>query len=321
MSDHEPTSLKSPEHGDGQCESNVSDSGSTSKSPATPKLKHQKSGLSRAIQSLLTAPQSASTASIGRSTSRGRAPRSPVEPFIPSPLRISSTMASAPSSPERAKADAEDQPRRSLDQLPNEAGRASAGDLVGGDESSNSDLISPVQSASKKRRERMAAVMSGLESRLLPKSFTRGRERGRNISPRGSSLDSRSPSSGFRFGRSLSPGRRFLHSSPSKPTVTERGTAIKMDDAHNKSDEALAKPAGSLPDYVKPSEHEGSGERLAKDVFDRDKNIIESSDEDSGNSSDDVSLDEGRKEKANLYIITPSDYDDKSPRTSEEERM
>lgn len=101
-----------------------------------------------------------------------------------------------------------------------------------------------------------------------------------------------------------------------------------MSVAQNKSDEALVKPAGSLPDYVKPSEQEDSGERLAKDVFDRDKNIIESSDdEDSGSSSEEeASPDEDGKKKAqDLTAITTGDAnvpkDDKSAEVPEEGRM
>lgn len=90
-----------------------------------------------------------------------------------------------------------------------------------------------------------------------------------------------------------------------------------MEDAHNQSDEALAKPARGLPDYVTPTEHEESGERLAKDVFDRDKNIIESSEDDGDESSSDDSQvmgeqglpSRGRKKKgSDITRITPSDF-------------
>jgi hypothetical protein len=86
-----------------------------------------------------------------------------------------------------------------------------------------------------------------------------------------------------------------------------------MDDTRNQSDEALAKPSGRLPDYVKPTDCEEAGVRLAKDVFDRDKNIIESSDEDSDKSfseDDNVGLGQwrGRKKKDDISSITPSDF-------------
>lgn len=87
-----------------------------------------------------------------------------------------------------------------------------------------------------------------------------------------------------------------------------------MEDAHNKSDETLAKPSGGLPDYVKPSEQE-EGERLAKDVFDRDKNIIESSDDDEDDSySEDDQIGgfvqwRGRKKRgSDISTITSSDF-------------
>lgn len=87
-----------------------------------------------------------------------------------------------------------------------------------------------------------------------------------------------------------------------------------MDDAHNQSDEVLAKSSSRLPDYVKPTDHEEAGVRLAKDVFDRDKNMIESSDEDSEKSfseDDSVGLGQwrGRKKKdTDISSITPSDF-------------
>lgn len=89
-----------------------------------------------------------------------------------------------------------------------------------------------------------------------------------------------------------------------------------MEDAHNKSDETLAKRSGGLPDYVKPTEQGEGGERLAKDVFDRDKNIIESSDEDGDDSSseDDHTSPgtvqwRGRKKRdSDISTITPSDF-------------
>lgn len=90
-----------------------------------------------------------------------------------------------------------------------------------------------------------------------------------------------------------------------------------MEDAHNKSDEALAKPPGGLPDYVKPSEQEDSGERLAKDVFDRDKNMIESS-EDTGDelTSDDEQIPGHKKKGSDISTITPSDFN--KPKTAAE---
>lgn len=87
-----------------------------------------------------------------------------------------------------------------------------------------------------------------------------------------------------------------------------------MDDAHNQSDEVLAKPSNRLPEYVKPTDHEEAGVRLAKDVFDRDKNMIESSDEDSEKSfseDDNVGLGQwrGRKKKdMDISSIAPSDF-------------
>lgn len=100
-----------------------------------------------------------------------------------------------------------------------------------------------------------------------------------------------------------------------------------MEDIHNQSDEVLPKSSSRLPDYVKPTDYEEAGVRLAKDVFDRDKNIIESSDEDSDKSfseDDNVGLGQwrGRKKKdADISSITPSDFikpkENKTPPTDE----
>lgn len=89
-----------------------------------------------------------------------------------------------------------------------------------------------------------------------------------------------------------------------------------MQDAHNQSDEALStKPSTAFPEYVKPTEHEESGERLAKDVFDRDKNIIESSEDDGDESSSEDDHIEGgqhsrgrKKKGSDITRITPSDF-------------
>lgn len=89
-----------------------------------------------------------------------------------------------------------------------------------------------------------------------------------------------------------------------------------MEDAHNKSDETLVRPSSSgLPDYVKPSAQE-EGERLAKDVFDRDNNILDSSDEDDGDysHSEDDQIGgfvqwRGRKKRGvEFCVINPSDF-------------
>ncbi|KAJ5168504.1 uncharacterized protein N7482_004098 [Penicillium canariense] len=285
-------------------------------------------GLPRAVRNLLSPPQSArSPGARARRPSllSGRGVQSPLEPIASSPLRTaSSTMASAPSSPERPQANAEDGQRISSHQSTRDDRRFSTGRVAGIDEDAKSDIstISAEQTGSKKKtqgRKAMAAMMSGLESRLFPKSFSRGRDSSRGSSRRGSSLDSRSHSSASRLSRSVSPGHRMFESE-SQPTTpsAEKGQALKMEDAHNKSDEALSKPSGGLPDYVKPTEQEESGERLAKDVFDRDKNIIESSEEDGDEESSEdeqvpgvtvVSVERGRKPRVDdISRITSSDF-------------
>lgn len=158
----------------------------------------------------------------------------------------------------------------------------------------------------------MAAMMSGLEGRLFPRSLSRGRESSRGSSRRrSSSLDSRSPPSAPRLSRSASPtNRTTTHNthrtltSESQPTISNTENTLKMEGSHNKSDEALVKPSGSMPSYVQPTEHGESGERLAKDVFDRDNNLIESSsssDDDEDSDDDDY---EGSDEEESIPGVT-----------------
>ncbi|KXG48007.1 Universal stress protein A [Penicillium griseofulvum] len=281
-------------------------------------------GLSRALQNLLIAPQSKSAGGTTYSPRGGT--RSPVEPLVSSPLRISSSdMASAPSSPERHSADREDLPRRSSDQ-PVETVRSTTRRLSISD-GGKSDVASSLESTSleqphiKKRflqardrsqsRKGVAAIMSG---RLFPRSFSRGRDRdsSRGPSPRGSSLDANSTPSPER-GRPSSSGSHSVHVETITPAPVNPGKSLNMHDTFNKSDEALAKPHGSLPDYIKPTAVEEGGERLAKDVFDRDKNMIESSEDEDTSSDEDSTLDglRGRKKKkhSDITSITPSDFE------------
>ncbi|KAJ5539494.1 hypothetical protein N7513_007826 [Penicillium frequentans] len=297
-------------------------------SPPKPLHKDPKSSLSRAVQNLLSTPQSArgaGTVSGVVITSRDRGTRSPVEPLISSPLRISSSaMASAPSSPERHRADPDDPPRRLSDQFTREMDRRPSTAPAGGQEEELRPVTAPASqehAVSKKHkpqgRSAMAAMMSGLESRLFPKSFTRGRDSSRGSSRRGSSADSRSPSAGSRLDRSVSPGTRVSQLGESGTAAEGKPTEINYDSAHSKSEEVLSKLSGSprLPDYIKPTEEE-SGERLAKDVFDSDKNLIESSEEDDEVSSDDENIpgvqvvhSRGRKKNpTDISSISPSDF-------------
>lgn len=287
---------------------------------STTPIDERPTGLSRALQSLLIAPPKNSA---GTCPPRARGIRSPVEPLVSSPLRISySDMASAPSSPERTRAVREALPRSSSDHAA-ETGRPSSRLGTDGDARFEVSASPSEQSHSKKRflqardksqgRKGMAAMMSGLESRLFPRSFSRGRDSSRGSIQRGSSLDSRSSTSPER-GRPSSSGSHSIHveSIQPAPNSTGKGKTVHIHDHLNKSDEALPNSSGSLPDYVKPAAEE-NGERLAKDVFDRDKNIIESSeDEGDDTSSDDDSTNEGmrgRKKRADITSITPDDFE------------
>ncbi|KAJ5899294.1 hypothetical protein N7495_004038 [Penicillium taxi] len=137
----------------------------------------------------------------------------------------------------------------------------------------------PEVAAGKKRsqsRGPMAGLMSGLESKLFPKSFSRGRDSSRGRTSRASSLDARSPSTGSQNVR---------------------------------SEQSRGKQAVKEPINLDP------GERMAKDMFDRDNNLIESSEDDDEESSGDESPDpsRGRKKKYDITMISPSDF--KKPKT------
>ncbi|CAG8201687.1 unnamed protein product [Penicillium olsonii] len=278
----------------------------------------------RALQSLLIPPQSKGAGGTTYSPRGGT--RSPVEPLVSSPLRISSSaMASAPSSPERQTAEPAF-PRRSSDQAV-ATGRPSTGRL--GDDDAQSNVASNFgeHPHTKKRflqardrsqgRKGMAAMIPG---RLLPRSFSRGRDSSHGSSQRGSSLDSRSPPSPER-GRPSSSGGHSSHVEDFKPAPasSDKGKVVNIHDSLNKSEETFARPTGDLPDYVKPTASEEGGERLAKDVFDRDQNMIESSEDEANDTSsdDDSTLDGHRgrgrtqkqKEGGDITSITKSDFE------------
>ena len=303
---------------------------------STTQTNEKPTGLSRTLQNLLIAPQSKSAGGTTYSPRGGT--RSPVEPLVSSPLRISSSdMASAPSSPERHTADREALPRRSSDHIVDTV-RSTTG-LGIDDAKSDVASTSLEQPHVKKRflqardrsqsRKGVAAIMSG---RLFPRSFSRGRDRdsSRGSSQRGSSLDSHDTPSPER-GRPSSSGSHSVHveTLTPAPSSSGKGKSLNIHDTFNKSDEVLTKPHGSLPDYIKPAAVEEGGQRIAKDVFDRDKNMIESSeDEVNDTSSDEDSTLEGargrkKKKHSDITSITPSDFEKSKDDDSKqpEERM
>lgn len=303
---------------------------------STTQINEKPIGLSRTLQNLLIAPQSKSAGGTTYSPRGGT--RSPVEPLVSSPLRISSSdMASAPNSPERPTASREALPRRSSDHVVDTVRSTTGLDI----DDAKSDIASTSleQPHVKKRflqardksqsRKGVAAIMSG---RLFPRSFARGRDRdsSRGSSQRGSSLDSHATSSPER-GRPSSSGSHSVHVETLTPAPSNpgKGKSLNMNDTFNRSDEVLTKPHGSLPDYIKPTAVEEGGERIAKDVFDSDKNMIESSeDEANDTSSDEDSTLEGvrgrkKKKDSDITSITPSDFEKSKDDDSKqpEERM
>lgn len=83
-----------------------------------------------------------------------------------------------------------------------------------------------------------------------------------------------------------------------------------MDNSPNKT---LTRSSGKLPDYIKPPASEEGGERLAKDVFDRDKNMIESSEDEGNDTSSDDDGHRGRSKKqkdgTDITSITKKDFE------------
>ena len=230
-------------------------------------------------------------------------------------------MASAPSSPVRHTADPNDPPRRSSDELSRGRRRASS---ASSPRTPSLEDSPSTEHGFKKHKNAMAAMMSG----LFPKSFSRGREpsRGRSTTRR-SSADPPTTSSPRRPARSLSPNTLAVQKILADlhiETCADQGPPSR-ESSRSKSNEsphkASPKPSSSrLPDYVKPTSEE-SGERLAKDLFDSDKNIIESSDEEENDDDEESSSEEenipgvqvvsweGRKKKAaDISSISSSDF-------------
>jgi len=300
----------------------VPDKGQKSLDKKSSGQKH--SGFSRVVQNLLKKKRrSSKSATTGAASSGRRERRSPEEPFASSPLRISSTvMPSAPSSPERPKADTDDThdtPRRSLDAIDSEKHHQVSTEAVTEKDDDNKSEVALERAAKRQSRDKvqgkrgMAAMMSGWESKLFHRSSSRGRDASGNSSRRGSSLDSK-PISSSQQRRSPSihsphPGRKVTFSDEHAAELKR-----KMADDVYHSDDDLPKRSSRLPDYVNPAHDEETGVRLAKDVFDRDKNILESSDEETDKSfsdDDNVGLGQWRapkKKGVEVSVLMPGDF-------------
>lgn len=249
--------------------------------PSSPTQKNRRASPMPAVRSLLdistdAPPRHGSIAGIGvgitPSSGKGAPVRSLVEPPTPSPLRLSHSAASSPTSPRDTVLSSSS--RRSSDSTSYPAAdpRRKPGERQGVDIDTdykfemlpsipNQALPKRVTQGGKTtptinnnaahRRSSMAAVMSGADLGLLA-GFTRGRDMGRHNSTVGApSHSSRSPSS--RLGRSLSPVDRLLNASslnllatPGK-FVTDNGKVIDMDHAYKRlSNAALSRSRGSL---------------------------------------------------------------------------
>ena len=151
----------------------------------------------------------------------------------------------------------------------------------------------------------VAAMMSGLDLSFGLPGFSRGRDSSRNNSKRGASLDSRLPSRKARS-RSTSPATRLMSpgppripaSTPSSPVMAKAKPCVveTTDLPANKPPSPPAPPPTQEPSdgdtTTKPAP--AGDERLAKDVYDSENNLIETSeddDDDSSSSSDESNPD------------------------------
>ncbi|KAE8357126.1 hypothetical protein BDV27DRAFT_171142 [Aspergillus caelatus] len=222
------------------------------------------------------------------------------------PRRTTSAVAPPPIPQKKSSADSEDAPRRSSDplsvtkdsKLDNNKPRPS----IRWDDS----VTMPPSVLSQRRasqaqekpptkalqgRNAMAAVMSGLDIRVGLPSFTRGRSSSRNNSARGTSLDSRlSPKNRWLSPSSRSPASQSTKPTAEKPKPTETEIAGKQQPAR-----PAARRQSSDDNVRSPTPGD---ERLEKDMYDSENNLIETSEEevdDSTSSDDEASSERGRK--------------------------
>ncbi|KAL2008640.1 hypothetical protein VTN00DRAFT_6834 [Thermoascus crustaceus] len=218
--------------------------------PSIATQKNRRASPMPAVRSLLdistdAPPRHGSIAGIGvgitPSSGKGAPVRSLVEPPTPSPLRLSHSAASSPTSPRDTVLSSSS--RRSSDSTSYPAAdpRRKPGERQG------------VDIGTDYKFEMLPSIPNqALPKRVTQGGFTRGRDMGRQNSTAGvPSHSSRSPSS--RLGRSLSPVDRLLNASslnllatPGK-FVTDNGKVIDMDHAYKRlSNAALSRSGGSL---------------------------------------------------------------------------
>ncbi|KAE8352521.1 hypothetical protein BDV28DRAFT_165470 [Aspergillus coremiiformis] len=262
-------------------------------------------------------PRHGSIAGIGVGVTSPSARRSWHEPLVTTttsaapptkksstPRRTTSAVAPPPVPQKKSSADSEDAPRRSSDPLSvnNKSDRNKPRPSIRWDDS----VTMPPSVLSQRRasqaqekppikalqgRNAMAAVMSGLDLRVGLPSFTRGRSSSQNSSTRGTSLDSR-----------LSPKNRWLSPSSRSPASQSKLTAEKPKptETENTVKQQPPRPVThrqSSDDDVRLSAP--GNERLEKDIYDSESNLIETSEEeadDSSSSDDEDSSERGRKE-------------------------
>lgn len=192
--------------------------------------------------------------------------RSMLEPIAPSPLRLTQSATSSPTTDTPPSYDATDSHRRSSDSSTKGIHEIKKKQGVDPQQDYQFEMLPSIPSALPKRvtqggklghhnnamhTNSMAAVMSGGELGALP-PYTRGRQTGRRTALPGHS--SRSPTS--RLARSQSPGTKLLNNNsmnlmttPGK-FVTDSGKVINMDHAYRRlTNAALSRSGGSLANY------------------------------------------------------------------------
>ncbi|KAE8379926.1 hypothetical protein BDV26DRAFT_279995 [Aspergillus bertholletiae] len=237
------------------------------------------------------------------------------------PRRTTSSVAPPPLPQKKSSADSEDAPRRSSDPLSVTKSSKSRPSIRWDDSVTMPPSVLSQRRASQAQekpptkalqgRNAMAAVMSGLDIRVGLPSFTRGRSSSRNNSARGTSLDSRlSPKN-----RWLSPSSRSPAAQPTK-RAAEKPKPIEAETVAGKQQPSRPAARRQTSDDDVRSPTTPADERLEKDLYDSENNLIETSEEevDDSTSDDEASSERGRKKTPDR--ATPVGDNETSPSTT-----
>ncbi|WEW57246.1 hypothetical protein PRK78_002711 [Emydomyces testavorans] len=200
----------------------------------------------------------------------GTGVRSLLEPLAPSPLRLTQSATSSPTSDAGPSPETADNHRRASDSSSKGLPEVKRRQGVDPQLDYQFEMLPSIPSQALPKRvsrggklghhhnamhtNSMAAVMSGGDLGPLP-SFTRGRPVGRHPS-----LPEHSRSPSARLGRSRSPSNKLLNNNstkaPSSKLVTDSGKVINMDHAYRRlSNAALSRAGGTLASYPGQATH------------------------------------------------------------------